>query len=919
MNWKTINRYIAAGIFLLTLGLYSSTAQPTVAYWDCAEYAATAPALEVPHPPGAPLFTLAGRIADMVPFLSNPAFRYNLLSSLASALTIMFLYLIGVRVLSRWKGFPSDPTNGMVVFGSAAIGALSYAVSDTFWFDAVESSLFASSILFVSLVLWLTLVWFEKSGKGGSHEHLLLIAYLLGLSIGVHQLCLLPFFTIGILIYFRYYEFAWKRFLKFTLAMILGFLVIYPGIVKWVVVGLSGKFSLGPIDMNNSSLVKVITFAIIAAAAYSAYKAERARRWALSMTLMAGLFVLLGYSTYALVYIRANSHPAINENAPGSMHNLAGYLDREQYGKQPLFWPRRWSPDPTAQRNYATYSSDWDYFLSYQLSHMFLRYVGFNFVGRSGDIKDAPVAIFKSSMRWTGGEKGFPTRYFAIPLIIALIGLWYHFRRDWKFALAFLILFAVMGLALVVYFNMADPQPRERDYFFVGAFFTIALWIGIGASGMIDYAADAVRNKKLKAAGIGIIALAIFAAVPFNMFRQNLFSHDRHDDYAPFDVSYDILQSCKPNAILFTGGDNDTFPLWYLQEALGVRTDVRIVCLSLANTDWYPLQLKHETPHNAMRVPISLPDTEIREIAAAGGVQWAQRSMRLDVPKQVYKRFDIADTSVTGKGCIRYTVNPTLGQGDFRALRVQDVIVNDIVQTNRWQRPICFAATVAPSDMVGLQGFLVREGLVYELTPVFHSGYYYANVDAPITCKCLFNGSNAVRTGPHFGFIYEGLDKRGVYYDDNTRGLISVIRDSFMLLASHYQENGENRRCVATLDTMEERIPVKAVPLDYSSMSDISRLYFAAGDTLSFKKYASLCEKEALAAIADNPFDEQRGTNPYAVLLGLYEMEGRYRESIALLRQAKEMYPNARGIDERIAWLEEIMKRKDVPHSGKMK
>ncbi|MCL5268489.1 MAG: DUF2723 domain-containing protein [Bacteroidetes bacterium] len=910
MNCKTINRYIAAGIFLLTLGLYSMTAQPTVAYWDCAEYAATAPALEVPHPPGAPLFTLAGRISDMVPFLSNPAFAYNLLSSLASALTIMLLYLIGVRVISRWKGFPSDSPGSMLVFGSVAIGALTYAVTDTFWFDAVESSLFASSMFFVSLVLWLSLVWFENSGKGGAHEYLLLIAYLLGLSIGIHQLCLLPFFTVAIIIYFRYYEFEWKRFLKFAIVTVLGFMVVYPGIVKWLVVGLSGKFSLGPIGLNNSPLVKVMTFGTIATAAYSAYKAEKARRWVLSTAILAGSLVLLGYSTYTLVYIRSNSHPAINEDDPASLKNLAGYLDRQQYGKQPLFWPRRWSPDPNARKNYFKYSSDWDYFWSYQVGHMFLRYIGFNFIGRSGDIKDAPVAMFRSSARWTGGEKGFPARYYAIPLIVALIGLYYHFKRDWKFALAFLTLFVVMGFALVVYFNMADPQPRERDYFFVGAFFTIALWVGIGASGIIDYATDLIRNKKLKPAGIGIAALGILAAVPFNMFHQNLFSHDRHDNYAPFDVSYDILQSCKPNAILFTGGDNDTFPLWYLQEALGVRTDVRIVCLSLANTDWYLLQLKHERPHKAMEVPISLPDREIREIAAAGGVQWTPRAMRLDVPKEVYEKFGISDTAVADKGYVRYTVNPTLGQGNFRALRVQDVVINNIVQTNKWQRPICFAATVAPSDMVGLQGYLMREGLVYELTPAFHSDYYYTSIDVPITQECVFNETHKIYTKPHYGFIYKGLDKPDVYYDNNTRGIISVIRDSFLILASDYQSLGKNKQCVSTLDMMTSKIPLASLPMDYGKMSSVARLYYIAGDSAMFRMYADASEKDALEALASDPSGQEEGTSPYAVLLGLYDMEGKYREAIDLLKRAKEVFHNARGIDERIAQLEGLLEKK---------
>ncbi len=914
MDCKTINRYIAAGVFLLALGLYVSTAQPTVAYWDCAEYAATAPALEVPHPRGAPLFTLVGRIAAMVPLFASPAFRYNLISSLASALTILLLYLIGVRVISRWKGFPGNLTSSLVVFGSAVIGALTYAVSDTFWFDAVESSLFATSMLFTSLVVWLALVWFEKAGKGGSQEYLLLIAYILGLSIGIHQLCLLSYFAVVVIIYFRYFEFNWTRFLRFSAAAVLGFMVIYPGIVKWLVVGLSGSLDIGPLQLTDSALVKLVTLAIIAATAYYAYKAEKDRRQVMSTILMAGLLVLLGYSSYTLVYLRANSHPAINEDDPTTLQNLAGYLDREQYGKQPLLWPRRWSPDPHAQQAYTLYSSDWDYLWSYQVEHMFLRYIGFNFVGRSDDIKGAPVSMFRSHNNWTGGERGFPVRYYGIPLFLALFGLWYHFKRDRKFALTFLMLFLVTGPALAVYFNMAEPQPRERDYFFVGAFFTLSLWAGVGASGIIEYLSNPLRNKRLQTAATGLAALAIFAAVPLNMFHQNLFSHDRHDNYAPFDVSYDILQSCKPNAILFTGGDNDTFPLWYLQEALGIRTDVRIVCLSLANTDWYLLQLKHETPHGSMKVPFSLTDREIRDIASAGGIRWTPRAITLKVPHDVYKQFGVTDTTISGRGYIRYTLNPTLGHGNARALRTQDVMVNDIVDTNNWRRPICFSSTVAPSDMVGLQNYLERDGLVYELTPVQHSGFYYANVNAARTRECLFNETTEYHEEPHYGFIYHGLDKPGIYYDDNARELISVIRDSFMILASHYQEQDDNKGCIAALDTMGTRIPISSVPMDYAAISNVSRLYYLEGDSAGFKEYAGAAERAALAAIADNPHAVSRGTNPYAVLLNLYDMEGEYKKSIGVLKQAKEVFPNARGIDERITQLEELVKQNSAAH-----
>ena len=313
MTFKHLNRYIALAIFFITLFMYRMTSQSSVAFWDCGEYAATSPALEVPHPPGAPLFTLLGRIAMMTPYVHDPALRINLISALTSALTIMLLYLVGVRVISRWKGFPSDLRGGIIVFGSAAIGALTLSVSDSFWFDAVESSLFATALFFIAFVLWLGMLWFEKADEPGSQKYLLLAAYALGLSIGVHVLSILVFFPVAVLIYFRYREFEWKSFIWFAVITILSFFVIYPGIVKWIAAILNGDLNLGPFTFQHNFIIQLIPPGIVIAAIYGAYKAQKAKRWLLNTALLAGLFVILGYSTYALVYIRANAHPPINE------------------------------------------------------------------------------------------------------------------------------------------------------------------------------------------------------------------------------------------------------------------------------------------------------------------------------------------------------------------------------------------------------------------------------------------------------------------------------------------------------------------------------------------------------------------------------------------------------------------------------
>ncbi|HQT91255.1 MAG TPA: DUF2723 domain-containing protein, partial [Candidatus Kryptobacter bacterium] len=756
MNFRKVNNYIAAAIFAITLIMYVATTQSSVAFWDCGEFAATAFSMEVPHPPGAPLFTLLGRVAMMTPFVSDPGFRINLISALASALTIMFMYLIGVRVITRWKEYPTELAQALTVFGASAIGALLFSVTDTFWFNAAESEVYALSMFFVSCVVWLGLVWYEKADEPGNERYLLLIAYMMGLSIGIHQLSLLAYFTVAMFIYFRYNEFEWKKFSYFGAITVLSFGVIYPVIVEWLPGILDGDVEFGPIHITESFVLKLLPLALIVVAIYGIYRAEKQSKKILNVSLLAALLVVLGYSTYTLILIRANANPPINENDPQTLTRLVGYLNREQYGQQPSIFKRRWDTnDPAHVQNYQKYSSDWDFFANYQVNHMFLRYLGWNFIGRAGDIQDAPIAFTKAPEGWFDGTRGYPAKYFGIPLLIALFGLWYHFKKDWKFGLAFLSLFVVMGPALAIYFNMAEPQPRERDYFFVGAFFVLALWVGIGVSGLLEMAADRLKDNRTRLYALAGLSLVFFLVLPFNMFAENRFSHDRQGNYVPFDYSYNILQSCKKDAILFTNGDNDTFPLWYLQEVMGVRTDIRIVNLSLLNTDWYILQLKNETPHGALKVPISMSDQQIVELMP---VQWRPTTISVPVPPGVYSRYGITDTAITNAGTIQFVMNPTLGGGSMGGVRVQDIMVKDIVETNNWARPIYFAVTVASSNFIGLDNYLQMEGMALQIMPSKQrapDGQY--NINPVIMKQCLFNDPGQVYTGPHYGFRFTNL------------------------------------------------------------------------------------------------------------------------------------------------------------------
>ncbi len=466
MEYRKVNRFVALGVFLVSLATYVVTLSPTVVFWDVGEFCAAAFSLQVPHPPGAPLFLILARVASMIPFTSDFAVRMHFISGLASAIACMILYLLAVRFILKWREEPRTPYDQTVVFGSAAIGALSMTFSPTFWFNAVEAEVYGMSMLFVSGIIWLGLRWYDQAGTERKDAYLLLIFYIVGLSVGVHLLALLALFPVMLLYYHRHYEFSTRTFLIFGGVSLIIFAVVYLGVVKALPSLLDGEFGGA-----KSEFFTYLPFILLGAAIYGVYESIKRQNRVLNVVLLSFLFIVLGYSTYAVVYIRANAGPPMNENDPSTMARLVSYINRDQYGEAPLI-DRRWNAEPEQQAAHKKYSSDMEYFLKYQLDHMYLRYFGWNFIGSEGDFKEAGVD-------WK--------QLYGIPLFLGLLGAFYHWRKDWKMASVATAAFLVLGFALVVYFNMQEPQPRERDYFYVGSFFIFSMWIGIGVLGIVDW------------------------------------------------------------------------------------------------------------------------------------------------------------------------------------------------------------------------------------------------------------------------------------------------------------------------------------------------------------------------------------------------------------------------------------------------
>ena len=876
-----VNRIIAAGVFCIAFGVYIATLSPTVVFWDVGEFIAAAKLLQVPHPPGSPLFLLAARIAMMIPYAADQAVRAHAFSALLSALAIVFSYLVFVRLMNNWRGIPGSFADRVMVHGAAAIGALTLAFSPTYWDNSIEAEVYGASMFFFTSVLWLAMRWIDRADEEGNEKYFLMIAYMIGLSLGVHLLSLLAIFPVLMIIYYRKYEVNSSTFIRFSIVSVLVFFVVYPGIVKWLPGMMDGDFA-----GKRSVLIAWLPWLIIAAVSYGAFTSYQRRQKTLHIALLSILLVFLGYTTYVSVLIRSNANPPMNENDPRNLAQLTSYLGREQYGNSPLFMPRRWSQEPHQQAIYTNYSSDMDYMLRYQLGHMFFRYVGWNFIGAAGEEQDSGVSA-KGTL--------------AIPFIVGLFGMWYHFRKDRRMMFVLAVTFIILGPVLALYQNQQEPQPRERDYFYVGAYYVIAAWIAVGTVGLVELARKNLKQEGMQTVLtlglVGVLALAI----PGREAQLGYHDINRSGNYVAWDYSYNMLQSCEKDAILFTNGDNDTFPLWYLQDVEGVRRDVRIVNLSLVNTNWYIKQMK-ATPYfkEAKAVPISFSDKAIDNLQP---VIWETRQIDIPVPPEALTRYGPPDSTTARTGKMSFTMRNTLQVGGTRAIRIQDIMVRDIITTNQWKRPIFFAVTCSPDSKIGLDEFLWFHGLAWRLEPR-KINKEDLGLNRDVLEKNLLQEPEGFAKDAQYGYKFRGIADSNVVFDENTSRLMLNYRSAFIRLAMYYMNVEPNpTKGIAILERMEQIIPRTKVPMAWELMSDISNIYHRFGREDRFNEYANDLEKVARQMIDAGQANTQSYYNPYRVLLDIYDTRHEYQKALDLLVGLQKDYPNDPGLNARIEQL----------------
>ena len=871
---RSRNIFFALLSFSYAFIVYTLSVSPTASFWDPAEYIAISHTLQVAHPPGSPFFAIVGRIVSMFVPSEYVAFSINMISVTASAFTIMLLYLIVVRLIEEWRG-SADEMDFMDQFGLYAgglIAALTFTVTHTQWFNAVEAEMYASSMFLTALVVWMALRWSAYHDQPYSERWLVLIAYTFGIGIGVHLLNLLALFFVAMIVYFKKQSFSILSFLAMTGIAIVGFLSIYPVTI------INLPDFAGRVGGMTYGLINSFTFValFVSVLAFGIYYTHKKGMRIANIVVLAYMMIIIGYSSYALVIIRSQAGPPIDQNDPSTVEAFVSYLSRDQYGQSPLLkgntyndrtgnidrseeilFPRRHSSQPNHLEYYALFDSDMQYFWNYQINHMYLRYFNWNFIGREADIQN--TGWYSGFTETRHSDNPANSGYFYLPFLFGLLGLVYHYRNDWQRATAVTALFGLTGLAIIVYLNQTPMEPRERDYAYVGSFFAYAIWMGMGATAIFELLKKYIGDNR--SAAYGLAGLMLFA-LPGWVAYQNWPSHDRSENYVARDYAYNLLNSLEENAIVFTNGDNDTFPLWYIQEVEGVRTDVRVVNLSLLNTDWYIKQIRDRQTHESLPLAINLTDEDIDRMTSqlelhnpgeivlpvnkellhsvfeatsdqledTTSTFYRQESplAQLDMSDMLFNQIRMAtpfsvpvdelDDEIRFYLEGRFAGQDNQGNPRFY-LQTQDKMVLHLLENNMWLRPIYYANTVSRAGQLGLENYFQFEGKAFRVMPVRRDagpfGYVNTKVHADRLGKFEFNQWNSPT----------------VYFDENVRRMLGNYRYGFTQLADAFIREENIEDAAYWLSYGEDMIPFRTVEHDWTVAALYAFRYMRVNET----------------------------------------------------------------------------------------
>ena len=926
-NYRRLNTLTGWFLFLLSSVVYLLTIEPTVSFWDCGEFILSAFKLQVGHPPGAPLFLMIGRIATLFAGgdTSKVAMMMNALSALSSGFAIMFLFWTITHLVRKVfiNGNNADSKHVPAIIGSGIIGSLAYTFSDTFWFSAVEGELYALSSLVTGLVFWGMLKWEEEADKQYSGRWIILIAYIMGLGLGIHRLNLLIMPVLVFVFYFRKFEVTTKGIIKTLLLsiVILGLMVfiLLPGVPR-----IAGWFELLFVNVfglpYNSGLLFFI-IVLITILVFGIKYSLNSKRVILNYIMTAITVIMIGYSSYAMIMIRSSARPPMNQNNPSDIFSLSYYINMGQYGSSPkifgnyysapvidvknviegynkiggrykpyyrpeqeynknfeTIFPRMYSADPEHESAYKywgkiigrkysvssgsdketiicpTFGENLRYFFRYQTGFMYLRYFMWNFVGRQNDVQGNGNPLhgnWISGIKFIdearlGDQDNIPSdlksnpgknRYFFLPLLIGLAGLVWQYkksRNDFWLVLAF---FLMTGIAIIFYLNQYPNQPRERDYTYAGSFYAFTVWIGMG----FMYVYENLRRLLKEKISAVVTLVILLIAVPLLMATQNWDDHNRSGRYTARDIGANYLKSCAPNSVLFTYGDNDSFPVWYVQDVEEVRTDVRVANLSYIQAGWYiemmrqkafdsdplPLTLDAGKYIEGVRTQLPVNKRVDKPVELSQVVQFAgqdDKRYMLDISgRGDYLNYlptnkfiiDVDSGKVISNGTVKAyfkdrIVSPMIWEYTESDALKGDLAMMDLLSTNNWGRPVYISTTVPSSQYKGLEKFFIQEGLAYRIVPVKTDEPEpgeYGMIDPVVMYDNLMNK-----------FGWGNAADSSVYLDENNKRMFSNFRRLFGNLGKALLQAGDTSKAVEVSHRGMEIVPGSKLSNDFFTL-----------------------------------------------------------------------------------------------------
>ncbi|MBQ2375839.1 MAG: DUF2723 domain-containing protein [Bacteroidales bacterium] len=867
-NNKVVN-IIGWIIAILSTALYTLTQYPTISFWDGAEFVATSSTLQIPHPPGAPFFQLLGSIIPL-----------TYLMPIFSGLSVMMLYHISVYTLSRF----SQMRPGIIA--SSTIGALTFAVLDSQWFCANETDVYPLSLLLSLVAIYLTIKW----TKTHIVNYLILTCLLLGLSLCVHQLTLLSLPAICLIIYFDKRKTTFKGamlylllslllifFIQFALPTFLIWIFSSHSIIKIIIflffiaflIFISYKKSKPILLYSTLGLIFILiglsTYIIIPIRANSGvpinqYNPKDVKQFANYYNRENFTKPPLIYGQYFTALPPENFE--ITEN---------GQLKPIFAKEQKTIFPRMWNyesisyengyiewvgqPEETViingeERPKPSFKQNLQFFFSYQLNYMYFRYLLNNFSGKVNDVQG--YGDYKNS-QWTTGIKYVENKmninsqtinpqakkghnlYYAIPLLLVIIGLFYHLRKDSKFFLVNFVLFFFTSIALVLYLNQAAYQPRERDYVFLLSFASLSLWLTIGIYSISQTIANIIRLRR------PIYVTPLFIALPIYVGIENFDDHNHAGQYTARNFAVSMLESCDKNAILFVNGDNDTFPLWYAQAVEGIRTDIRVINLQLLNDDSNIKQI-YQAQYESAPIETTLTPKQYEN-------QYTYNQIypsfdREHLSKVIKDSYTLTDTLFgttlhilnTNKYYLKKDNDSIYWQYNALEIGKSTLVALDIIATNIEKRPIYFSS-YSIDDFYGLENYLSLEGFAYKL-----EGKPTAKQEI-IALKA--GGINEDKMFENFihKFQWKNFNKPNVYYNETEREFVKLFYDNTICLAYKLLQNNKADKALIVCNTLTENLPFSQHYYPEAA-ADLAIIYSLLGREDKSEEYIHLSTKQ---------------------------------------------------------------------------